>query len=135
MGRITHIRVYPPPGRVTRRYRVLMDDRAELTSSHRLVITTLDDEAAAERMARSLVEARLAACAQLVGPVRSVFRWAGEVTAETEWQLHVKTTAEAVGAVTEHILAHHTYDEPEVIAVPITGGSPGYLAWVTAETG
>ncbi|WP_110079667.1 divalent-cation tolerance protein CutA [Actinokineospora spheciospongiae] len=102
---------------------------------HVLVITTWDDVEAATRLGESLVEARLAACAQVVGPVRSVYRWEGAVTSSTEWQLHVKTTGERVAEVTEHIVAQHGYDVPEVIAVPITGGHRAYLDWVTAETG
>lgn len=99
-----------------------------------LVITAWDDLDAATRLGESLVEARLAACVQVVGPVRSVYRWEGAVTSSVEWQLHIKSGADRVAEVTEHIVARHGYDVPEVIAVPIVGGSRAYLDWVTAET-
>jgi len=101
---------------------------------HMLVITTCDDADAATRLGESLVEARLAACVQVVGPIRSIYRWEGAVTSSAEWQLHVKTSADRVEGVTEHIVARHGYDVPEVIAVPVVGGSRAYLDWVTAET-
>ncbi|HEY0639920.1 MAG TPA: divalent-cation tolerance protein CutA [Pseudonocardiaceae bacterium] len=101
---------------------------------HSLVTTTVDDVEVALRLARGVVAARLGACAQVVGPVTSVYRWEGEVREDQEWQVQVKTTAERVAALTEHLLAAHPYDVPEVVATPITGGSAAYLGWVTTET-
>lgn len=99
-----------------------------------VVVTTTDSDGEAERLARGLVEARLAACVQIVGPVRSAFRWEGSVSVETEWQLVAKTAAGRVEELTAWIAAEHSYDVPEVIAVPVTGGHAPYLRWVTEET-
>lgn len=99
-----------------------------------VVVTTTDSDEEAERLARGLVEARLAACVQIVGPIRSAFRWEGSVSVETEWQLVAKTAAARVDELTTWIIAEHSYDVPEVIAVPVTGGHGPYLRWVTQET-
>lgn len=98
-----------------------------------VVVTTTDSADEAERLARGLVEARLAACVQIVGPVRSVFRWEGAVSVETEFQLVVKTAR--VPEVTAWIVGNHSYDVPEVIALPVTGGHETYLTWVVDESG
>ncbi|HEY2724099.1 MAG TPA: divalent-cation tolerance protein CutA, partial [Pseudonocardiaceae bacterium] len=74
------------------------------------------------------------ACAQIVGPITSVFRWEGEVQTEQEWRVEIKTAGDRVAALTEHIRANHGYDVPEVIATPIVGGNADYLSWVSAET-
>ena len=103
-------------------------------TAHSLVMTTVDSADAADALARAVVEARAAACAQVVGPIRSTYRWAGAVTTDEEWQVLMKTTADAVDRLAEVITAHHGYDLPEIIAVPVTGGSPAYLRWVTDET-
>lgn len=100
---------------------------------HCMAVTTIDDAEAARRLANGIVEARLAACAQIVGPVTSVYRWDGEVRADQEWQLWIKTTTAALDALTAHIEANHPYDVPEVIATPVIGGSTPYLTWLTTE--
>ena len=97
-----------------------------------VVITTTASDDEAQRLARGLVEARLAACVQIVGPVRSVFRWEGAVTVEPEFQLVVKTAR--VPEATDWIVANHSYDVPEVVALPIEGGHETYLTWVTDES-
>jgi periplasmic divalent cation tolerance protein len=99
-----------------------------------VVVTTTDSADEAERLARGLVDAHLAACVQIVGPVRSAFRWEGSVSVETEWQLVVKTAAARVDDLTAWIAAEHSYDVPEVIALPVVGGHGPYLRWVTEET-
>lgn len=97
-----------------------------------VVLSTTDSDDEAHRLARGLVEARLAACVQIVGPVRSVFRWEGEVQVEPEYQLVVKTTR--VEEVTAWIVANHSYDVPEVVALPVVGGHETYLTWVGDES-
>lgn len=97
-----------------------------------VLITTTDSDDEAGRLARGLVEARLAACVQIVGPVRSVFRWEGAVQVEPEYQLVVKTAR--VAEVTDWIVEHHSYDVPEVIALPVVGGHETYLTWVADES-
>jgi periplasmic divalent cation tolerance protein len=104
------------------------------TPAAAVVVTTTDSEQEAERLACGLVEARLAACVQIVGPVRSAFRWEGAVSVETEWQLVVKTAVDRVDELTAWIVAEHSYEVPEVIAVPVVGGHAPYLRWVTEET-
>ncbi|MHC1558219.1 divalent-cation tolerance protein CutA [Actinomycetospora sp. C-140] len=100
----------------------------------RVVLTTTDSSEEAERLASVLVDAHLAACVQIVGPVRSVFRWEGAVSVEPEWQLWLKTDATRVDDLTTRLVAEHTYDVPEVLVLPVVGGHGPYLAWVTEET-
>ncbi|PVZ10935.1 divalent-cation tolerance protein CutA [Actinomycetospora cinnamomea] len=101
----------------------------------RVVLTTTDSADEAERLARLLVDARLAACVQVAGPVRSVFRWEGAVSVEPEWQLWVKTDAGRVDDLTARLVAEHTYDVPEVLVLPVVGGHGPYVRWVTEEVG
>jgi periplasmic divalent cation tolerance protein len=100
----------------------------------RVVLTTTDSADEAERLSRLLVDARLAACVQIAGPVRSVFRWEGAVSVEEEWQLWLKTDVARVDDLTARLVAEHTYDVPEVLVLPVVGGHGPYLAWVTQET-
>ena len=99
-----------------------------------LVITNLPDRASAEAMAERLVQARVAACVNLLAPCRSVYRWEGRVQSEEEHPLLVKTSAAAYPALEAAIRAAHPYELPEIIAVPVERGLPAYLAWVDAET-
>lgn len=94
------------------------------------VTTTLPDRAAAEALAARLVEERLAACAQVVGPVASTYRWEGRVETADEWYCHLKTSAGRLPDLLPRIRRLHPYDTPEIIALPITGGDPDYLRWV-----
>jgi len=105
-----------------------------MAAEHVIVTSTTDSEAAARDLATQAVEARLGACAQIVGPITSVYRWDGAVQTGREWRVEIKTTAERVPALTEHLRRRHGYDLPEVIATPIVGGSAEYLAWLTGET-
>ncbi|WP_016699510.1 divalent-cation tolerance protein CutA [Actinoalloteichus spitiensis] len=102
--------------------------------SYHLVVTTVDSADQAQELARGAVEARLAACAQVVGPVVSVYRWEGEVRTDQEWQVVLKTTAAATDRLVEHLCSVHGYEVPEVIVSPITGGNPAYLSWLDEET-
>lgn len=99
------------------------------------VVTTTDAEEAAAALAESAVRARLAACAQIVGPITSVYRWEGEVERSREWQVVFKTTSARYPGLEAHLKAAHTYDVPEIVAGPIVAGSAEYLAWVSEETG
>ncbi|MEV0677594.1 divalent-cation tolerance protein CutA [Actinosynnema sp. NPDC050436] len=105
-----------------------------MDDNHVVVITTTDSEDGAAALARAVVAARLAACVQISAPVRSVYRWDGEVRDDREWQLWVKTAYDRLDELTDFIRANHTYDTPEVLALPVLGGSPDYLDWVTAQT-
>ena len=75
----------------------------------------------------------LGACAQVIGPMHSVYWWDGNVEDATEWYGHVKTTADRYEALEAHIRQHHPYDTPEIIATPIERGNTAYLTWVAAE--
>jgi periplasmic divalent cation tolerance protein len=99
-----------------------------------MVMTTVDDEAAATALAHGLVEAGLAACVQLL-PIRSVFRWEGAVTETGELLLLVKTRTDRYAAVESFLAERHGYDVPEIVRVPITAGLAPYLAWVDEVTG
>ncbi|HEY1354756.1 MAG TPA: divalent-cation tolerance protein CutA [Solirubrobacterales bacterium] len=98
------------------------------------VLTTVGSEEDAKRIADELLDRRLAACVQVVGPIVSVYRWQGEVEEAREWQCLAKTEAELYEEVEAAIRELHAYDEPEIIASPIIAGSAGYLAWVSSET-
>jgi periplasmic divalent cation tolerance protein len=105
-----------------------------MSVDHVVVMTTVDSEAAARTLAASAVEARLAACAQIVGPLTSVFRWEGEVRTDTEWRVECKTAGDRAGALEEFLNVRHTYDLPEIVVTPVVGGSPAYLSWLVEET-
>ena len=98
------------------------------------VTTTADSEEAALRLARGIVEARLGACAQVLGPISSTYWWQGQVETAAEWMCVVKTSDDRLDALTAHIRANHSYDTPEVVATPVAGGDAGYLQWVEDET-
>lgn len=95
-----------------------------------LVVTNLPDRKSAEALARSLVEKQVAACVNILQPCRSVYRWKGAVEWADEVPLLIKTTPELEVAIREQ----HPYKIPEIIAVPVVGGLPDYLAWLIAET-
>jgi periplasmic divalent cation tolerance protein len=82
------------------------------------------------KIARALVERRLAACVNVTGPIQSVYRWKGEVESAEEWLLLIKTTVVAVDRVHATIKELHSYELPECVVLPIEGGSQEYLAWI-----
>lgn len=99
------------------------------------VMITAPDASVAERLARVLVEERLAACVNHVRDVLSVFRWEGKVRRDAEDLLIVKTTAAALEAVEARVVELHPYSVPEVVALPVLGGHRPYLDWVEDEVG
>ncbi|MFJ4677507.1 divalent-cation tolerance protein CutA [Kitasatospora sp. NPDC088783] len=101
--------------------------------SYLVVTTTHDDETKARELATAVVQERLAACAQ-VYPISSVYWWDGEVQSGAEWRVDFKTRADLGNRLTTFIGEQHSYDTPEIIAVPVVTGSPSYLEWITAET-
>lgn len=104
------------------------------TDAALLVLTNLPDAAAAHTLAEQLIEARLAACVNILSPCRSVYRWNDKIEDATEVPMLIKTTAARYAALETAIRASHPYELPEIIAVPLSHGLPGYLAWVTTET-
>ncbi len=99
-----------------------------------IAITNLPDRDSAAALAAHLVERRLAACVNILAPCESVYRWQGRVERAAEVPLLAKTTTEAYPALQAAIRERHPYELPEILAVPVAGGLPEYLAWVAAET-
>src|SRR5215472_6314449 len=98
------------------------------------VQTTTDSRAEAMELARAAVEARLAACAQVAGPVASTYWWEGSIERAEEWLLLMKLPAGGYQALADFITRRHSYDEPEIVALPIVGGPESYLSWIEDET-
>ena len=92
-------------------------------------------ETEALEIARELLSTGLIACANIIGPVTSVFHWKGAAETEREFMLLAKTREEHIDSITAKIIQMHSYELPEVSALPITGGSENYLRWVAEETG
>jgi periplasmic divalent cation tolerance protein len=99
-----------------------------------LVLTTLPDPDSARRMAAALVDEHAAACVNILAGCSSVYRWQGRTETADETPLLIKTTQAAYGRLETLICEHHPYELPEIIAVPVTTGLPGYLQWVELET-
>jgi len=100
----------------------------------RVVFVTAPNEESALAIGRALVEERLAACANLVGPIRSIYRWKDNVEDAGEHLLIIKTRAGLCGALEKRVKELHPYEVPEIIAVKIESGSPQYLAWIHEST-
>ena len=87
----------------------------------------------AENLARELLDRRLAACIHVSSPVVSFYRWDGAVQKDTEWLCTAKTTQERFGAIEKVILQNHSYENPEILAMPIVEGSTAYVKWLMEE--
>ena len=98
------------------------------------VLTNLPDSTSAFNLAREVVRLRLAACANVLAPVTSFYRWEGREEQASEVPVLIKTTVDRYAALEAEIRKRHSYDTPEIIAWPITHGLPGYLQWVEAES-
>jgi periplasmic divalent cation tolerance protein len=98
------------------------------------VQTTTDSRAEAMELGRSAVQARLAACAQVAGPVASTYWWEGGIERAEEWLVLLKLPASRFGELAAFITERHSYDEPEIVAIPIVAGTATYLTWITEET-
>ena len=104
------------------------------TNVHRLVLGTCPDQETALGLAERLVEERLAACANLIPGILSVYRWEGRIQQDAEVMLTIKTSHQTLDRLVERIQELHPYQVPEIIAIPITEGSADYLNWVTTCT-
>ena len=100
-----------------------------------LVLVTAPDLKTARTLARSALAARLIACANLLPKIESHYRWQGKLETSHEVLLLLKTTRPRLAALEKLILARHPYDTPEFLVLPLRGGSPKYLAWLTACCG
>lgn len=94
------------------------------------VLTTAGSEEEAERLSSALVERRLAACVQVVGPISSRYRWQDKIEVAQEWICLAKTEASRYPELERTIRELHSYDEPEIVATPIVAGNSGYLEWI-----
>jgi periplasmic divalent cation tolerance protein len=107
---------------------------AEQNTGKLVVLVTCGSRAEARKIAKTVVDARLAACVNILGaPIESIYRWKGEVETASEFLLVMKTTKARFAKLRDAVLKAHSYDVPEIIALPITAGSPNYLEWIAAS--
>lgn len=102
-------------------------------AGHVQITTAAGSREEADAIADALVGARLAACVQVLGPIRSTYRWKGAVASGEEWLCLVKTTAARAGDAMAEIARVHSYETPEITLTPIVAGAAPYLAWIDAE--
>jgi len=98
------------------------------------VSTTTETREQAQTIAQHLVEAKLAACVQILGPITSIYRWKGKVENAQEWLCLIKTKDELFDKVETAIKNLHPYETPEIIAIQIVKGSKEYLQWISEKT-
>jgi periplasmic divalent cation tolerance protein len=102
-------------------------------SAYCIALTTTASQEQAETLARQIVQARLGACVQIQS-IKSFYQWQGALCAEPECQLAIKTRTDRFEALAQFISAHHPYDTPEIVQIPITAGSRDYLRWLDTGT-
>ena len=100
----------------------------------RVVLTTHNDAEAARALARTLVEERLAACVQVLPPMRSLYRWNDQLHDDQEVLLVMKTTKQRFAKLKERVVALHPYDVPELVSLVVDAGLPAYLDWLAGAT-
>jgi periplasmic divalent cation tolerance protein len=105
----------------------------EPTSSARIVITTVGSPEEANRIGRTLVEEQLAACATLLPPVHSIYRWRDQLEAANETMVLIKTTVDQLPVLETRLRALHSYETPEFLVIPVESGSHAYLDWLKAN--
>ncbi|HEY3838430.1 MAG TPA: divalent-cation tolerance protein CutA [Bryobacteraceae bacterium] len=99
-----------------------------------VVFTTCGSEEEARRLASALIEKRMAACVNITSPVTSVYRWKGALEQSQEWMLIIKSCRARFEELRHVLEAAHSYELPEVLALPVVEGSPNYLSWLEDET-
>ena len=99
-----------------------------------VVFVTCGSEEEALRIANALVEEHLAACVNLVSPIRSIYRWEGKIWDEKEWLLIIKTQKKRFQELEKKVKSLHSYSVPEIISLPIVKGSSSYLKWISENT-
>ena len=104
-----------------------------MESRYCIVITTAPDREESENLAEGILDNRLAACVQMAD-IRSFFLWEGAMQKESEVALYIKTTEARYSDLEAYIQEYHSYDVPEIIKLPVTGGLPGYLNWLDSTT-
>ena len=98
------------------------------------VFTTVDSKDEADRLAAIMIEARLAACVQIQGPIASIYRWQGRIEHATEWRCAFKTTKQAADSLRTRLVSEHRYDVPEILVTSAETEEP-YAEWIVSETG
>jgi periplasmic divalent cation tolerance protein len=98
------------------------------------VITTISARPRAEKIARALIDKRLAACVQIAGPIKSIYRWKGRIETAREWVCVIKTKSRLYKKVEIVIKRLHPYEIPEIIAMPITAANKDYLKWIKSNS-
>ncbi|HYI94642.1 MAG TPA: divalent-cation tolerance protein CutA [Bryobacteraceae bacterium] len=99
-----------------------------------IVFSNCGSQEQAQRVARALVDTHVCACVNIVPGIQSIYRWQGSVQEEAEWMLIIKTRRELFEQLSVELRKNHSYEIPEVIAIPIIEGSPDYLDWIDRET-
>jgi periplasmic divalent cation tolerance protein len=99
-----------------------------------VVLVTCGSEEEALKIANALVEEHLAACVNLVAPIRSIYRWEGKIWDEKEWLLIIKTEKQRFEELEKKVKSLHSYSVPEIISLPVTEGSSAYLNWIRENT-
>ncbi len=99
-----------------------------------VVLVTCSSEEEATKIANALVEGRLAACVNIISPVRSIYRWEGKIWDEKEWLLTIKIQQKRFEELEKKVKSLHSYSVPEIIALPIVEGSASYLKWIEENT-
>ena len=102
-------------------------------SEQLVVLMTAGSQEEAEEIANTLVKEMLAACVNVLPGVTSVYRWEGKVQRDQEWLLIAKTTRQVLDDLVQRVQALHSYDLPEVVAIPVVGGNQAYLRWIDGE--
>ena len=100
-----------------------------------VVLTAVDSQEQATKIARTLVEKRIAACVNILPGAQSVYRWKGQIEEASEWVLVIKSRRDLFEALQSELRGLHSYEVPECIALPVVDGSAGYLAWLDRELG
>ena len=99
-----------------------------------IVFSNCGSQEEARRVARALVDTRVCACVNIIPGIQSIYRWQGSIQEEAEWMLIIKTTRELFDRLSAELRKNHSYEIPEVIAIPIVEGNPDYLKWIDRET-
>ncbi len=102
------------------------------TTRYGVVLVTAGSRQEAEAIAQTLIQAQLAACVNLI-PVHSIYKWRGKINSDDEWQLVIKTDLALFPALETKIREIHSYEVPEIIALPVTAGSTPYLQWISEQ--
>lgn len=106
---------------------------ASTAASIRLAVTSVAGRSQAQALATALVERRLAACVNIVGPIHSIYRWQGAIESASEFVLLIKTNTASLGLLEQAIGELHSYDTPEFLIFPVAGAAEAYTAWLLAS--